>query len=88
MEEDDVELPLVELYYEYEAIQEEDVARGVFWMFVLTLGSFLGMVGVVFSTYDGRFKPRDVTGQAGQAGQAGAKSNTMASRAPAGKLKH
>ena len=85
MEEDDVELPLVELYYEYEAIQEEDVARGVFWMFVLTLVSFFGMVGVVFSTYDSRFKPRDA---ASQAGQVGAKSKAMASRVPAGKLKH
>ena len=53
----------MELYYEYEAIQEEDVARGVSWVFVPTLGSFLGMVGVAFYTYDGHFKPRDAARQ-------------------------
>lgn len=56
-EEDERELPLVEILYEYETVQEEDVAAGVFYMFLLTLLLFAVMVGVVVTGFDSRFKP-------------------------------
>ena len=55
LKENELNIPEIELYYEYDNVQEEDLALGIFTMFVLVLMTSALLLGTVLQTYDKRF---------------------------------
>ncbi len=55
LDENELKIPEIELYYEYDNVQEEDLALGIFTMFVLVLMTSALLLGTVLQTYDKRF---------------------------------
>jgi hypothetical protein len=55
----DIEIPYIELIFDYEGVQDEDLAKGVFYMFLFTIFAFIIIVMIVFATYDKRFRMKE-----------------------------